>query len=439
MTERARSYGAALLVFLLLMVTAASAVLLAALDPVSQRARDATNHTILKQAREALLGYALTYADNHPGSPPGLLPCPDVNGDGLADVPCGVANQSALGRLPWRTLGIGPLRDSGGSCLWYGVSGTYKETAGAVSTEADGHFLLFDDALNSLNGPNQDLAAMAVVIAPGMAIAGQSRTLNPATATECGSTTPGDGVNIASRFLESRAGIDNASGFFAGTLLGLPISAIPSAGFSALVKAPASQDFNDALVTLTARELRPVHRQMQRWVGQRVRACLAAYAAANAGRLPWPAPLNPATAPGYDDSDSQQRFGRIPTVLDHSAAVGLAAAWPADPLQPGTLCFAWGWWPNFRETVFLAIDGETSPIGSGGAPSLQLDSLPQKAAVLVAGRRDGLQQRLTNAQKAAVSHYLESNNALPTADVFVSHDAGAVFFNDYVCSLAGCP
>ncbi len=432
--------GAALLLFLLIMITVAAGFLVSAFEPSSPFVRVAADRKVLQQAKEALLGYALTYAEINPNSPPGYLPCPDFNGDGLSNEPCGAANQSALGRLPWRTLGLGPLRDSSGSCLWYAVSGRYKAApAGAVSTEADGRFLLFDDALNSLNGPDQT-AAIAIVIAPGSAHAGQNRNVSAAAATECGSTNAGDGINIANRFMDNLAGIDNASGFFPGLLLGLPIVAIPSAGFSAFViAAPVEGSFNDALAALTAQDFQPAYEQMQHWVARRVRACLTAYATANGGRLPWPAALNPAAAPGYDDNDTQQRFGRIPTDLSNSVADGLTPAWPQDPLQPAETCFAWVWWPNFRETVFLAIDVETSPIGGGGAPVLTIDGLPQSAALLVGGRRGGMQQRQSNAQKAASNNYLESSNAGPAAEVFVSQDPLAVFFNDYVCNLNNCP
>lgn len=433
--------GAALLLFLLIMITVAAGFLVSAFEPSSQSVRGTTDRKVLQQAKEALLGHALSYAAINPNSPPGYLPCPDFNGDGLSDAPCGGANQSVLGRLPWRTLGLGPLRDSSGSCLWYAVSGRYKAApAGAVSTEADGQFLLFDDALNSLNGPNQEAAAIAVVIAPGSAHAGQNRNISQAAATECGSTNAGDGINIANRFMDNLAGIDNANGFFPGPLLGLAITAIPSAGYSAFINAPPEAgSFNDAIAALTAQDFQPVYEHMQHWVAQRVRTCLSAYATANGGRLPWPAALNPAAAPNYDDNDTQLRFGRIPTDLSRSAADGLSSAWPQDPLQPAETCFGWAWWPNFRETVFLAVDAETTPVGSGGAPVLTIDGLPQSAALLVGGRRGGLQQRQSNAQKAAVVNYLESSNAGPAAEAFVSQDALAVFFNDYVCNLNACP
>ena len=42
--------------------------------------RAKTTSQALAQAKEALIGYALTYADTHSGTVPGYLPCPDISG-----------------------------------------------------------------------------------------------------------------------------------------------------------------------------------------------------------------------------------------------------------------------------------------------------------------------------------------------------------------------
>jgi hypothetical protein len=51
-----------------------------------------------------------------------LLPCPDsAVTEGIAVPSCpGIAR----GWLPWRTLGLAPLRDNSGTCLWYERQGT---------------------------------------------------------------------------------------------------------------------------------------------------------------------------------------------------------------------------------------------------------------------------------------------------------------------------
>lgn len=76
------------------------------------------------------------------------LPCPDMGAsEGVAAAACPATTR---GRLPWRTLGTTPLRDAAGECLWYERS-----------------------------------AAGARVIAPGPALAGQTRAAS-AAAPVCG-------------------------------------------------------------------------------------------------------------------------------------------------------------------------------------------------------------------------------------------------------------
>lgn len=84
--------------------------------------------TSLALAQQALLAYAqqpLGVTQCESNCPrPGDLPCPDRNNDGIAETSC--SNTTRLGRLPWKTLGIGDVRDGSGERLWYAVSERYK-------------------------------------------------------------------------------------------------------------------------------------------------------------------------------------------------------------------------------------------------------------------------------------------------------------------------
>jgi hypothetical protein len=440
--------GAALLLFLLVALIMAGGMGLKALNQATTHSPFAGENQVLQQAKEAVIGYALAYADINPNNLPGYLPCPDMNGDGDAEPVCGVAGQSAIGFLPWRTLGLPPLRDSSGSCLWYGVSGAYKASPqGALSTEANGQLLLFDTNLNSLNGINNSEASLAVVFAPGKALVGQNRSVTPAAATECGSNNAADAIRQAQNYLETLAGINNANGFFVGMLSGVPIMAIPSVGFSAFITGEVQDTFNDALTSIRPNDFQPVYNRMQQWVGERVRQCLGVYQAGNAGKLPWPAVLNPLAIPAYSDNNTANRFGRVPANLANSAAAGLAALWPVDPQQPASQCFSWGWWANFRETVFYGIDLSISPTGVAAPPILSVDATPNAGAVIVAGRVNGIQARVTSNNKGSIANYLETGNIIdagaglipPGDEAFISADNAAAAFNDYVCTLSACP
>jgi hypothetical protein len=156
----------------------------------------------LAQAREALIGFAVTYRDAHPGEVFGQLPCPDTDNDGVAELNCGLKDVTVVGRLPWKTLGLSDLRDGANECLWYVVSGHFK-----YNPKTD--FLNWDTtsriALVSADGqasaptPGEHGAPIAVIVAPGGPVTGQSRT--PVGATVCGgNNTPGaylEGMAIA--------------------------------------------------------------------------------------------------------------------------------------------------------------------------------------------------------------------------------------------------
>ena len=68
----------------------------------------------LAKAREALLGYAATYRDTHPAESFGYFPCPDMGTgtEGQAASACGGTDITVIGRLPWKTLDLPPLRDT---------------------------------------------------------------------------------------------------------------------------------------------------------------------------------------------------------------------------------------------------------------------------------------------------------------------------------------
>ncbi len=198
--------GAALLLTVLIMTVSLTALLLAGLNSSRSGSAQAENLKVLQTAHEALVGYALSYADIHANRLPGYLPCPDIDGDGLADMPCGVAGESAIGRLPWQTLGLPPLRDIAGECLWYVVAGSYKEDpAMGLSVDADGQFLIYDANGAVRLGSMPAGQAIAVVFAPGKVVQSQIRSLTPNNRTECGSTRISDGVSRVANYLEDRA------------------------------------------------------------------------------------------------------------------------------------------------------------------------------------------------------------------------------------------
>jgi hypothetical protein len=76
----------------------------------------------LALARDALRGQALLQRCADPGRPlETLLACPEAGGpEGLTAANCA---GTARGWLSWRSLGLPPLRDGSGTCLWMELDG----------------------------------------------------------------------------------------------------------------------------------------------------------------------------------------------------------------------------------------------------------------------------------------------------------------------------
>jgi hypothetical protein len=116
--------GAALLLFLVVMVSALAVTIAVAARRSSVRGPTAmAEQRNLAQAAAALQADAFTRRCRNPALPlTTLLPCPDAAGtEGVAATSCPV---NARGWLPWKSLGLPPLRDSSGTCLWYERQGT---------------------------------------------------------------------------------------------------------------------------------------------------------------------------------------------------------------------------------------------------------------------------------------------------------------------------
>lgn len=181
-----RARGAALIILMALLSMGVLYFVVLQLEAVSVYQKEALQgggRDSLGQAREALLGYATTYRDDpaHSTEVFGYLPCPDTNGDGEADPPCGTAGEASVGLFPFKTLGLPDLRDPTGACLWYAVSGSYKNNPKATATvmnwDTQGQFSVRDAGGVTLVAPDDAQGgAAAVVFAAGPPVAGQTRS-----------------------------------------------------------------------------------------------------------------------------------------------------------------------------------------------------------------------------------------------------------------------
>lgn len=428
--------------------------------------RDKQTEEALAQARIALIGYAAS-VDLSGAGRPGDLPCPDTDDDGSADAVPACAG-GALGRLPWKTLGLPDLRDGDGERLWYAVSSNFKNNprtacaapgdAGCLNSDTRGTITVRNSAGAVIHdGSNPDAftpsGVIAVIFAPGAVLRRQGATspqdrgctgagasctaagvCNSAPLTNTPKCNPVNYLDILPAVEDNTDFTDgsNANGFINGV--------IRDAGGTPIV--------NDRLIVITYNDLIPV---LQRRVAKEVLNCLTSYAAVaqNNGRFPWAAPITDVTPPYSDQVNT--RFGRIPDPPLSATQLGVAggvadlvclvpalcmtANWPATcGITQGT------WWNNWKEMVFYGLAqpyqpadpislllGVPAPAACGGAcpgPNCCLlvnppsPSYDKRVVVAVAGKRLSVaayatgnnQPRITLANKQDPTNYLEGTN-----------------------------
>jgi len=159
-----RQRGAALLALLAVLMVGGAWWLLSVITPVNRVALErAKNAPVLMQAKQALLGWSASEAILKSELNPGRLPCPEAIGyigtanEGIMSPNCALP---AIGRLPWRSLGIDQPRDATGEPLWYVVSTGWAFNG----THPIG---INSNSLGNLTVDGQANAAVALIIAPG--------------------------------------------------------------------------------------------------------------------------------------------------------------------------------------------------------------------------------------------------------------------------------
>jgi len=479
-----RQRGIALLLLLAIVGMATIFALVAGLNKSAgdlARARERKTYAALAQAKAALIAYALTYKDTHdnPGKSytvPGYLPCPDLGSplfdEGVAAGSCGASLVSAIGRLPWRTLGLDALKDGSGECLWYAVSGKYKNNPNKVSGNAsisnmmnwdtDGQFAVVDGQGKTLAGSSPDDSAVAVILAPGGALSGQDRSSVAGTANCGGHYSAGD-------YLESANGVDN--GIVSGT----------AGAQSTFIAGAASDTFNDKLAYVTRADIwnaikkRADFNNYLRAMTRRAAECIAMYGNQNGKRsdrrLPWASSvlLSSSSVQTYavnarHDDIAGRSYGRLPFNVDDSdsdtdnnisARISEYGSRGAYIFTDSSYCSYTPeqkvWYENWKDQLFYAVARDFQPDAPwwrrGNCPTcLSINGDGNYAAVVIfAGDKltDATgrvtQPRSLADDKGSIANYLEGRNAgnYPNSGGDGNYQAAAAsaMFNDIVYAI----
>lgn len=251
MKTKKPSTGFALLTFMIVMVGLGAFGLSKMLDSSVQDKQELAKEktrTSLLEAKEALLSYAVEFLAVNDMGAMARLPCPDVsnswNFEGSQDPTCGDKGANSLGLFPFKTVGLGKLEDGNGQCLWYAVSGSYKNSPDMdlVNWDTNGMLTVEDENGNLKHSSDPSEYPIAVLIAPGAVISGQDRTPDAAQPL-CG------GNFNRSNYLESGSNLDYST--YTTDDVGNVWSFLDASLSSSL----KNSDSNDQIVYITRKEL----------------------------------------------------------------------------------------------------------------------------------------------------------------------------------------
>jgi type II secretory pathway pseudopilin PulG len=385
--------GAALMVMLVILILGAAALLLNSLSSSKLRLeRDKVTTDALVQAKEALIGYAAK------ANTPGQLPCPENTlsiGSPNEGQSAGSCSLPAIGRLPWRTLGLGPTNDSNGEKLWYVISPGFRTSP------------INSDTLAQLTVDGIPNSAVAIIFSAGPPINGQVRPIPTA------SIPP-----VVSQYLElSNNDLNNT-----------------------FISSGPADTFNDRLLVVTHNDLFSV---VEKRVAKEVTNALNDYYVVN-HYYPRPANFNDNGCLGYPDitagcnSDATINKGRIPATP--------SITWDSLSILRGTTTFGGNWFQSnaWREVIFYAVatnctDGTNNCPGGNltlnNPAGLTLSN--QKVVVIATGSAlsttTPAQARSSTALKTSISNYLEEENLSPLDDFYTK--SAAMPFNDIAISI----
>lgn len=296
-TTNQQQKGFALLVFVTLLATAAATLAVKILNNAginSQIERDQITANALAQAREALIGRAVS-DNNRPGS----LPCPDTNNDGIAELFFGNNCPSYIGRLPWRTLGLPDINDGSRERLWYVLSDHFRDNSSAEPINSDTNGTL------NITGTQATNNVIAIVFSPGNTLSGQNRS-----ATQAGNCTTTGSILTSSLCASNYLERSNAN---------LNTLASPNLNYQT---ATSNAAFNDQAITITRNQLFPL---IEKRVAKELNSWLQSYYTTNA-YYPYPAKYNACDQENCR-GDSTVCRGRIPKSEASGSANWNPPAW----------------------------------------------------------------------------------------------------------------
>ena len=463
MRARQQQSGFALLLFMVVMIgfviAGFSGLLTSSLNQKNEQNK-IKNTQVLLEAKEALLSYAVNYVvedKNSDGSIDlhrmGRLPCPDIDGGGLnegsQDANCGLKGENTIGYFPFKTVGLGKIEDSSKECLWYVVSGSYKNNPDKdmLNWDSVSYLNLVDEVDNLKHGDSPSDYPVAFIISPGKSI---SQNRDPvAELPRCKSNF------ILSNYLEGGPNLNyvddlpqNSESLWRILTASTTLSD-ENINYNDQVIAIYRSELWDRVRGLNDLSINAVPPTRIELLTKSLSECIAAYGNNGANntyrRLPYPAPLDlDPTNTGQDeyqdndnyDDDASILYGRFPQVLNGSVwntnNFVLDASAAQSYCEPLVSNYDELFWQNWKDHFFYIVsqdfESATSVLANTGKCStgncINILGRIDKVAAMVIFSGSALpelnQSRIwwwdeaSNAatidEKANVNNYLEGDN-----------------------------
>jgi len=237
---------------LLIVVLGAASLLIHSLNQLTLKInRDQKTTKALSLAKMALIGDSVSQM---PVNSAGYLRLPDLGftigmipaeGSAAPNFTGNNKDYSVIGKLPWRTLGLEPLQDGQGECLWYVVSGHFKNTpsTNTLNWDTPGQINLVDADGNIIAN---NLAAL--IVATGPALDGQNRTQADPAYAQCSGNY--DARNYLDPYVLSNTATEPTN-YFSGSLN----NRVTTNTFNSLIAIGGSAHNNDRFLLITPNEI----------------------------------------------------------------------------------------------------------------------------------------------------------------------------------------
>jgi hypothetical protein len=351
-----------------------------------QTDRDRLAAEAVAQAKESIIGDAVSESAV---ASAGYLRLPDLGfaigstpseGSSAPNFSGNNKDYSIVGKLPWKSLGIAALRDRQGECLWYAVSGHFKNNprTDALNWDTAGQIDVVD-----ANGTVIASNVAALIVAPGEALDGQKRTLADPAYRQCG------GNYDARNYLDSHDTANAVSGqvnYFTGSTNHRVATSVNNKQFVFA----SSAHYNDRFLYVTADNIfRPIIRRTD-------------FTTQVSGLL---------------DDPIFRSYLQSVSIAGAKGTASVVCTYPGTPVKPQTTSsadnnfFCNNWLEMLLLTqlpapTWITIDGLQTTICS--------------RVLIFAGQKTGTQVRGTVADKSNIANYLEGANAAafgsPTAN-----------------------